>query len=574
MSVTPSSRGDSESQRMREASSYPKHIQDGIKDTFESIIVALILAFVFRAFVVEAFVIPTGSMAPTLYGAHGTVICDNCGTQTAYGLRDLEDPRQIQMVRRTDRVTCPNCGYISTDLRVSDDQMNPERGDRILVLKWPLDFGGKRFEPARWDVTVFKDPSDGATNFIKRLAGLPNEVLMILQGDVYTVPLSELSERTLQSLDELRHEKHLLLTGQRVGRLQAPPAAAMSELDRKLTPARKSPEAQSVLWFNVYNHDYTPRREDSRQPRWHAPAGEASGWEVIPRRLKYSDQAIPGDEIELVNGDYRATVAYNITERAAPTVHDHRVSFFVVPESESGSIAVRLAKLGRAFTATVQMDGHLSIQESAGVAQRRLPVNIEGKIAPLTAGRAFDFAFENVDYRLALYVNGAEVLASDSDRESSGFYGPDVRGLRTIQLEHAPVAPRIIADGGSFELLHVQVLRDVHYYNDGRFNSLGGLHWAPREGWGSPTSPMLLREGEFFMLGDNTAASKDSRLWDRIGPHLLERGEAMQLGAVPRDQLIGRAFFVYWPSGQRIDWLPLLHRVGIIPDVGRMRWIR
>jgi len=76
------------------------------------------------------------------------------------------------------------------------------------------------------------------------------------------------------------------------------------------------------------------------------------------------------------------------------------------------------------------------------------------------------------------------------------------------------------------------------------------------------------------MLGDNTSASKDSRLWDVVGPHLKDRGEAFQLGTVPRDQLIGKAFFVYWPSGHRLDWLPMFSRWGVVPDVGRMRWIR
>src|SRR5437762_449193 len=51
----------------------------GVKDTVESIIVAFILAFIFRAFVVEAFVIPTGSMAPTLLGAHMRFKCPDCG---------------------------------------------------------------------------------------------------------------------------------------------------------------------------------------------------------------------------------------------------------------------------------------------------------------------------------------------------------------------------------------------------------------------------------------------------------------------------------------------------------------
>ena len=50
-----------------------------VKETIESILVAFILAFIFRAFVVEAFVIPTGSMAPTLLGAHMRYVCPDCG---------------------------------------------------------------------------------------------------------------------------------------------------------------------------------------------------------------------------------------------------------------------------------------------------------------------------------------------------------------------------------------------------------------------------------------------------------------------------------------------------------------
>src|SRR5215212_613485 len=53
----------------------------GVKETIESILIAFILAFVFRAFVVEAFVIPTGSMAPTLLGAHMRFTCRECGYQ-------------------------------------------------------------------------------------------------------------------------------------------------------------------------------------------------------------------------------------------------------------------------------------------------------------------------------------------------------------------------------------------------------------------------------------------------------------------------------------------------------------
>jgi signal peptidase I len=176
------------------------HAREGIKDTIESIVIALVLAFVFRAFVVEAFVIPTGSMAPTLYGAHATIICEDCGYEFAYGLKDPDDKRGTEFVRGDNAsAPCPNCNHVNRNLEVRDDSGSnspPEKGDRILVLKWPFDLGGRGLDPARWDVIVFKDPSDGTTNFIKRCAGLPNEVLAVIDGDVYTVPLSELSEAT------------------------------------------------------------------------------------------------------------------------------------------------------------------------------------------------------------------------------------------------------------------------------------------------------------------------------------------------------------------------------------------
>ncbi|NIA08064.1 MAG: hypothetical protein GWP14_10615, partial [Actinobacteria bacterium] len=44
----------------------------------ESLTLAIALALIIRGFVIEAFVIPTGSMAETLLGAHTETVCKTC----------------------------------------------------------------------------------------------------------------------------------------------------------------------------------------------------------------------------------------------------------------------------------------------------------------------------------------------------------------------------------------------------------------------------------------------------------------------------------------------------------------
>jgi len=544
---------------------------ESVRETFESIIVALILAFVFRAFIVEAFVIPTGSMAPTLYGAHGTILCEDCGVEFAYGVRDLDDPRRSQNVLATSKAICPNCNHANTRLKVNDASRTAETGDRILVLKWPLDTGIASLGPHRWDVTVFKDPADGKTNFIKRLAGLPNEVLMILDGDVYTVPTSELTVETLATLDRLREEKYQLRSKKKRGRLSPPPASVFQELDKKLRIARKTPAAQSSLWFPVYDHDYPPKKLDPNQPRWEPGIKQGSGWDASKRRVVFQDNGVQDDFITLTRKEIRASCSYNIYARRGPFVSDLRVSFVVTPGSDKGSVGVWLAKHGRVFRADVDMNGLVSIRENEKTKQVDSPILLTGHIDPIASGEPVEVSFENVDYRLSLRVAGKEVLASSTDPQSPNYYGPDIGHLRRTPVSLATRSPRVYAEGGDFVVTHLLVERDEHYYDDSARRIAG---FGPVEGWGGSNNPILLRDEEYFMLGDNTAASKDSRLWDVVGRHLKGRGDSFQLGTVPGDQLIGRAFFVYWPSGYRINWLPWIRNYGVIPDVGRMRWIR
>src|SRR6266850_2946100 len=86
--------------------------KENVKETIESILVAFILAFVFRAFVVEAFVIPSGSMAPTLMGGHMRFRCEECGYQydvnypsessrdDSISIPSVTGPRNMRVVHR------------------------------------------------------------------------------------------------------------------------------------------------------------------------------------------------------------------------------------------------------------------------------------------------------------------------------------------------------------------------------------------------------------------------------------------------------------------------------------------
>jgi hypothetical protein len=77
--------------------------------------------------------------------------------------------------------TCPMCRYTQSWTWHSNANAATFSGDRILVSKFVYDFTS----PQRWDVIVFKYPFNAKQNFIKRLVGLPNEEILMRQGDVF-----------------------------------------------------------------------------------------------------------------------------------------------------------------------------------------------------------------------------------------------------------------------------------------------------------------------------------------------------------------------------------------------------
>lgn len=78
-------------------------------------------------------------------------------------------------------VRCPSCGFIEQYRPTDPDRELVYNGDRILVLKCLYQFQ----PPRRWDVVVFKNPTNPTQNYIKRLIGLPGETIEIVDGDIF-----------------------------------------------------------------------------------------------------------------------------------------------------------------------------------------------------------------------------------------------------------------------------------------------------------------------------------------------------------------------------------------------------
>jgi signal peptidase I len=430
-------------------------------------------------------------------------------------------------------------------------------GDRVLVLKTLYPFA----TPKRFDVVVFKNPVDpiGDTqNYIKRLVGLPDEMLLLLDGDVFT------------------------------GSPDAPGASA-------LHIQRKPEYIQRAVWQKVFDQDYQPidlaRFEAAARRKWPGIPWSTPGWNTEdPRAWRWSSASMAGLEWESSRRGINDWAPYNMLREVqaggpfAPPipVSDIRVAAAVQADDWSRfRTELRMISRGNEFSWTIA-EGRATVAmtrvgEEAPSRRESAPI----AIASTPGGRAHEIEFWQVDQSMSIFVDGERVAHLDYDwsaqeRLAMAFNGLSVEDYARNPMSRQPTPPKVdwSFEGTPLTLRRVRLDRDI-YYRPGVLNPadqaasngppIRGLAFAT-----DPTSPAVLGSNQFLMCGDNSAASRDGRVWGR--PHPIVKA---QIGeetpfVVPRNLLLGKACAVYFPS-------PVPMYIGgrnLVPDFGRLRFIR
>ncbi|MFN7020483.1 MAG: signal peptidase I [Phycisphaerales bacterium] len=570
------------------ASPTPKPQGESIKETLISIVIAFALAFVFRGFVVEAFVIPTGSMAPTLMGAHMRFTSPSTGYSWPVGPWDHLGPNEYAPVQGTGRSAGESITVhdpMSGDL-IDRREVPLRSGDRILVLKYLYSI----FDPQRFDVIVFKNPTEPSINYIKRLIGLPGEEVALVDGDVFA------------------------------RRLDPPGADGKAEnswTKPGWTIARKTPLQQEVAWQPIFDSRYTPLESSTFNRPWNT--ADARAWKLDDRvyTLDASLLTNPGGRTELFFDQSRQrfrSMPYFGIDRGEKWSIDDRYPYDETPVGEKGrwfpetfqqsprypvsDVRIRAgiepAGTGLTVEATLRARGH-EFQAIIEGASARLRIRTltgssgifgawkdvaSAEIRPLAPGRVTNVEFWHADQSVQLWIDGRRVAEhaydwSPAERilHATGRTLEDVMADQRLDRVNPLSDPSLYRDrrpdvrwafsGASVKLHRVGLDRDLYYQPASKKRPAG----AGSPGLGtSPQAPLRLKADQFFACGDNSPQSLDGRLWDSIDSWVAQEFDDT-IGVVPRPLLLGRAFFVYWPSlikgGRGVP----------VPDFGRMRFI-
>jgi signal peptidase I len=464
------------------------------RQTAEFLLLLAIGILLLRTFAAEAYVVPTGSMAPTLLGFHKELTCPNCRFPFVIGMDEQG---------ASGRPVCPNCGQDGLG-KVDAVECN---GDRLLVQKFLFDIR----RPRRYEVVVFNSPVEPDQAYVKRVVGLPGEALQIIDGDVY--------------------------------------------IDGRIS--RKTLAEQRAMRILVYDNDYVPSDSD-RYPRWRFRGDRykqnvPSGWKAQGSRFVHEPTKTSGDREDWLeylhydpdrgrHGPIRDFCPYNGSDvKSENIVNDLMIEADVSVRPDVKSLSIRLDHATDHFTITLPVDGQGQPEvRRNGLVEEILNVRGGLKSSTRESPRFARLEASVIDHRVSVALDGLPLFDPIDYEKSVGA---------SFGSQASPVGLGVL--GGSLEVRRFRVFRDIYY--------TGSLALGPRRPFGIGT-PYFLKADEYFVLGDNSPVSNDSRFWEKSP---VVRG----------DRFLGKPFLVHLP-GQVCPLQVFGRPLGWIPDPREIRYIR
>ena len=355
--------------------------------------------------------------------------------------------------------------------------------DRILVDK----LLSLIREPERWDITVFGYPLQKNQNYVKRLVGMPGDRLHIAGGNIYQVvddANGKRSYRIERKPDDLqRHMWKNVLPLRSVLRGET----RMLGNSMAGSPGRLFREEDATI---VADLDGTRGVLFFRDPEDGGVLDRV--WDGYPEAVARAIRAkMPIDMAQEIVADVRITA----TLTPAQALEEVALEIEVVRPSAD---KLTFALVVKADKATLQVRGKDSQQILAQSPEFA---------CMLAAGEATELSFAHVDDQLIALRNGIELARLETGDQAvrDGCVLPLDNG-RLVTKDgklslpiNQKVTPQLAAKGkGSLRITDLRIDRDQH--------------------WTQSTAPDLIEvpEGHYYMLGDNTLQSIDSRGWTAI----------------------------------------------------------
>jgi signal peptidase I len=564
------------------------HPTDLLRELVDLLVFVVVLVLLLKSFIAEAFVIPTGSMATTLYGNQKLVPCPKCGYRFPVNSSNEVDNNQLIA-----RCTCPNClqriQFSSSNLPLASgyELLNPvgnHTGDRVLVAKFIYDLFQR--DPDRLDVVVFKFPGDSRfpesgpyqlgsqINYIKRLVGLPGEAIAIHRGQVYRlspqwgIHFDDLPENLTTAEKEARRRELWRFAYMHESTVSNPRSITANDETAKTYMGfwnqnrfeiiRKSPETILAMQRIVYDHDFMPR-DLGQSPlgapiRWAGPGWKSVGSGFVSPAaaeqiswLRYSHILRPENpettpEPELITdflGYNAGVMGGSAPVRGKNWVSDLILETEVEINKSEGELTLELSKGIDRFQARWNLaDGYCKLMRLRSDGTKP-PLSSElARSSRPTAVRKpgrYHLRFANVDQRLTVWVDN-ELPFGDGVEDDKPYLGGPV-GANDLQPAGIGVS------NTSVTLRSIKLFRDTYYttnpsgadadISDWRASAEwnGGRGWKETLNGPMPIQFLYVQPDHFLCLGDNSPNSSDSRTW----------------GLVPRRLLLGRALLVFWP---------------------------